>query len=278
VERFTKNNDLNLYIWPHQLESNIYDIGVVVSFGYMIDADSIQNCKYGMINVHPSLLPRWRGSTPIQKAILKGDTKTGVTIVCLTPSRFDVGDILIQESIEIKKETKAIDLYKSLATYGSELLIKCILNLQHYQKHKQPQSQNGVSFARKLKKSDGLITWSKMTSHQVDRRFRAFDGFIDIYCHWIDGTSLKLKNMVNLDLIKAINIDLVEKYQYNDNTPKPGLIIFHKKRKIMCIKCADMEWVAFETVNLKGYSVMSAEDFYNGFLCKFPKDHQIILA
>ena len=277
VADYAKKHDINLTIWPHQIDSNVYDLGVVVSFCYMIDENSILNCKNGMINVHPSLLPRWRGSSPIQRTVLNGDNKTGITIVCLTPSKFDVGNILIQESINIEKNVKAIDLYKQMAVLGSELLIKCISNLEYYKLNAWKQDKEGVCVARKIKKIDGFINWSKMTAQQVDKRFRAFDEFIDIYCIWINGDSLILKDMVNLNFVKSIDINIVERYQYNCNTAKPGLIVFHKKRKLMCVKCSDLEWVAFKTVSLKGYKTMSAAEFYNGFLCKYPKDYQLVL-
>ncbi|XP_015782153.1 methionyl-tRNA formyltransferase, mitochondrial [Tetranychus urticae] len=269
VAQFAKAKGLTVHQWPHRLKPDCYDLGVVVSFGQLIDEESIKSCKYGMINVHPSLLPKYRGSTPIQKAVYAGDKETGLSVVTIQPKKYDIGKILLQQRIEIAEGSKAIDLYNSLAEIGATLLIQCISNLPFYLSNAKDQQKEGISYAVKLKKSDGQIDWRVMTSDLVDRTFRAYDGFIPIYCNWINGSPLFLMDMIDTRLTHKLNWDNLEKIVFGHVChDKPGLVMYNSRLNGVCFKCKDNKWVVFRKLALKNYAKMTALDFKNGFISK----------
>ncbi len=116
--------------------------------------------KLGSVNVHPSLLPKYRGAAPIQWAIINGETETGVTIFQLSP-RVDAGDILIQQKVAIGDDETAGELYERLKVKGAELLIRAIDGMADGSVVPVAQTDEGVSRAPKLEKEDGEIDWSK---------------------------------------------------------------------------------------------------------------------
>lgn len=125
VRSFAKEEKLDIYDWPINttLLDGKYDIGVVVSFGRLIPEKIIKCFPLGMINVHASLLPRWRGAAPIIYTILYGDLTSGVTIMKIHPRRFDIGEIVKQHSCSVGKDETADELKKKLSNMGGRLLI-----------------------------------------------------------------------------------------------------------------------------------------------------------
>lgn len=135
VRKYAEQHRLPLHHWPDVDMSTHFDVGVVVSFGSLIKENIINKMPYGILNVHPSLLPRWRGSAPIFHTILNGDSVTGVTIMQIRPKRFDVGPILQQEVYEIPKNCTAEELGATLADMGSRMVsysYKCTFTLKHH--------------------------------------------------------------------------------------------------------------------------------------------------
>uniref|UniRef100_A0A1A9WRP6 methionyl-tRNA formyltransferase n=1 Tax=Glossina brevipalpis TaxID=37001 RepID=A0A1A9WRP6_9MUSC len=129
VRVYAQQNNLSLYKWPIlPNDCHFYDIGVVVSFGYLIPISIIEAFRLGMINVHASLLPKLRGAAPIIHAIMNGDIETGVSIMRIEPKRFDVGGIFAQQSVPIKPNMLMPELHKQLAEEGAKLLVKVIKN------------------------------------------------------------------------------------------------------------------------------------------------------
>ncbi|XP_037943609.1 methionyl-tRNA formyltransferase, mitochondrial-like [Teleopsis dalmanni] len=115
VRLFASQQNIALHRWPVEAElCHNYDLGVVVSFGHLIPQKLIESFPLGMINVHASLLPRWRGAAPIIYAIMNGDQKTGVSIMKIEPKHFDIGDILAQREINIRPNVYMSELYVEL--------------------------------------------------------------------------------------------------------------------------------------------------------------------
>ena len=131
---------------------------VVVGYGQIIPQSVIDIAPLGIINVHASLLPKYRGAAPIQWAIVNGETRTGVTTMRIDAG-LDTGDILLQSETEIGPEENAIDLSQRLSTMGAELLVETLKNLRAITPRKQDASQ--ATHARLLTKEDGLIEWSE---------------------------------------------------------------------------------------------------------------------
>ncbi|XP_030269986.1 methionyl-tRNA formyltransferase, mitochondrial isoform X4 [Sparus aurata] len=122
VKKFAQQNQLPLHSWPPDNLDGRFDVGVVVSFGCLLHETLINKFPHGILNVHPSLLPRWRGPAPIFHTILHGDTVTGVTIMQIRPHRFDVGPIVNQELHQVPEKCTADELGAALATKGAHLI------------------------------------------------------------------------------------------------------------------------------------------------------------
>lgn len=275
VYNYCKKADLPCHFFDkYTVPNNRFDLGVVSSFGRLIPKKSIESCSYGMLNVHGSLLPRWRGASPIQHAILYGDKVTGVTIMTVKPNRFDIGQIVRQRSIELLHRITAQQLRQLMAPVGAKLLWECIEQLDYSIETARDQPEEGVTLAPKLKESDGEIDWNRMDSWEIDRRYRAFVGSIGIYSQWIDGTQLRLFDVVDPDLVTRLQINNLS-VRTGITWPMPGLIFYHSKRHLLCVQSANGTWSAFRTLMLKNRKRMSALGFYNTFIRPFSKAYKL---
>lgn len=146
---------------------------VVAAFGQIIPEEILKFPKYGCINVHASLLPRLRGASPIQTAILEGDAETGVTIQQMGVG-LDTGDILSQSRIPIDKDDTGGSLFDKLADLGAELVVKTIEDIGEGRIRPCPQDEDKASYAKKIDKSMGRIDWN-MDACEIERLIRALD-------------------------------------------------------------------------------------------------------
>ncbi len=146
------------------------DLNVVVAYGQIIPASIIYLPKFRSVNVHFSLLPKYRGASPVQWALLNGEKKTGVTIFELN-EKMDEGDILAQQEVEILPEENAGDLEARLAQIGAELLTKTIAQIDKITPQKQDDAK--ATYAPKIKKEDGKIDWAR-NAGKIERQVRAF--------------------------------------------------------------------------------------------------------
>lgn len=153
------------------------DLNVVVAYGQIIPSSIIYLPKFNSLNVHFSLLPKYRGASPVQGALLKGEEKTGVTIFELN-EKMDEGDILTQEEIQILPDESAAELEARLAQAGAELLISTIGGIKKIKPVKQDPSL--ATYAPKLSKEDGRIDWTKDSLH-IQRQLRAFNPWPSTY-------------------------------------------------------------------------------------------------
>jgi methionyl-tRNA formyltransferase len=153
------------------------DLNVVVAYGQIIPSSIIYLPRYNSLNVHFSLLPKYRGASPIQWALLEGEDKTGITIFELD-EKMDEGDILFQEEVKISSGENAAELEARLAQKGADLLIKTIAQIDKLKHHKQDHSQ--ATYAPKISKEDGKIDWTK-NSLSIERQVRAFTPWPSAY-------------------------------------------------------------------------------------------------
>lgn len=153
------------------------DLNVVVAYGQIIPSSIIYLPKYNSINVHFSLLPKYRGASPVRWAILKGERKTGITIFELN-EKMDEGDILTQEEFEILPDEGAVELEARLALKGAELLTETIAKIDEIKPRKQDHSI--ATYAPLIKKEDGRIDWINDALH-VERQVRAFTPWPSVY-------------------------------------------------------------------------------------------------
>ncbi|KAF8787432.1 Methionyl-tRNA formyltransferase like protein [Argiope bruennichi] len=271
VRQYATLNNMTVHTWPYFLPSNMYDVGVVVSFGHMIPSESILACKYGIINAHPSLLPRWRGAAPIIHTILNGDIETGVTITQVSPNKFDVGNILMQEKYKVPPGCSAKTLTKELSRISAHLIMKTLKALPYYIEHSYPQTKDGATLARKIKPHQGSIDWAKESSLHIYRKYKAFDGFFDIYTFWTD------KKIILLEFLEPQEVENAKIQSLIKYPISPGFCYFHKKRKILFVKCQD-GWCGILSVKVPKRGKISAQDFYNGFISKMEPSHNYFHA
>ena len=161
----------------------------VAAFGQILREDILTLPPLGCINVHASLLPRWRGAAPIQYAIRGGDEETGVTIMKMDAG-LDTGPILLQREIPIAPDETCASLHDKLARLGAELLIEALRPYVRGELMPQPQPEEGVTLAPSLSKADGLIDWREPAS-AVDRHVRAYTSWPGTFTTW-QGAPLKI--------------------------------------------------------------------------------------
>lgn len=148
------------------------DLMVVVGYGQIIPQTIIDLPKYGILNVHASLLPKYRGAAPIQWAIANGETETGVTIMQIDAG-LDTGDMLLKASIGIRPDETAPELAARLAPLGAELLLQSIQQIAGGTVRREKQNDSEATYAPILKKEDGLIDWSR-PAKEIYNRLRGF--------------------------------------------------------------------------------------------------------
>ena len=165
------------------------DAIIVAAFGQILRPDLLNLPRFGCINVHGSLLPRWRGAAPIQAAILAGDEETGISIMKMDPG-IDTGPVLSQRSIPILSDETAGTLFAKLAPLGADLLIETLPGYFSGKFIPQPQSQDGATYAPLLKKEDGILDFNQ-PSEALERRVRAFQPWPGVYFEW-NGAPLKV--------------------------------------------------------------------------------------
>ena len=169
------------FLQPENLDKNFsfklstfnFQLAVVASYGKILPKEILEISEHSALNVHPSLLPRHRGASPVVGTILSGDRQTGVTIM-LMDEKMDHGPILSQETIQLDGDEKASTLEKILAGLGGELLVKTIPSWIHGELQAQEQDHNKATFTNKIKKEDGLINLDDDPELNW-RKFRAYD-------------------------------------------------------------------------------------------------------
>lgn len=149
------------------------DVFIDVAYGVLLPKEILTAFKYGCINVHPSLLPRWRGAAPIQRAILAGDTETGVTIMQMDEG-WDTGDILKQTKIPINNTDTAAILLDKLAKLGAELLLDVLTEIEQNKLNPIPQDDAKSCYANKITKQEAGLNWN-LSAKELNRAIRAFN-------------------------------------------------------------------------------------------------------
>mgnify|MGYP000401374715 FL=1 len=153
------------------------DISVVAAYGLILPQAVIEAFPLGCINIHGSLLPRWRGAAPIQRAIEAGDNESGITIMKVV-EKLDAGDMLLKGSVPITAETTGEMLHDAMAGLGAELIVKALDNWQNL--HAEPQDERLVTYAAKIDKAESRLDFS-MPAEVLERKIRAFNPYPAVY-------------------------------------------------------------------------------------------------
>ncbi|HJV44034.1 methionyl-tRNA formyltransferase [Caulobacter sp.] len=151
------------------------DAAVVVAFGQILVKDVLEAPRLGCFNLHASLLPRWRGAAPIQRAIMAGDAVTGVQIMRMSEG-LDEGPILMSQQVAIADDDTVASLHDKLAATGARLLPVALAAIERGGVHETPQAEEGVTYAKKIKSAEARIDWTRPAA-EVDRHIRGLSPF-----------------------------------------------------------------------------------------------------
>ncbi|MFK7795236.1 MAG: methionyl-tRNA formyltransferase [Gammaproteobacteria bacterium] len=209
-----------------QLSALNIDLLVVAAYGQIFSQTLLDLPKLGCINIHASLLPKWRGASPIQHAILAGDSVSGVTIMQMQRA-MDAGDIWLQSECMISEEDSAQSLHDKLAVLGGKLILEAIDVVADQSNEPTPQDSSKVSYCSKLKKSDGMIIWTE-PADLILRKVRAFHPWPGTYT-LLNGRRLRITKVMliqeDVQGIKPGTITEVSKQGINVSTGENTLVI-----------------------------------------------------
>ena len=218
------------------------DLTVVVAYGLILPLEIIEAARYGSLNIHASILPKWRGAAPIHRAIMSGDSETGVCIMKMDAG-LDTGPVVAQESTPIKADDTTSFLSERLADIGAKLLIETIKKIDEL--IPKPQSTIEVSYAKKIDKKEAKIDWS-LDFQIIEQQIRGLSRYPGAWAYYND------------ERIKFLNVRINSSNQ--NNQAEPGMVIGTP----LVIAC---EGGALEITLLQrsGKSVQTTEDFLRGF-------------
>jgi methionyl-tRNA formyltransferase len=145
---------------------------VVAAYGLILPQALLDLAPHGAINIHASLLPRWRGAAPIQRALLAGDAQSGVSIMCMDAG-LDTGPVLAQRAVPIAPEDDASTLHDKLAALGAEMIVAALDDIAAGRAKASPQPQEGVTYARKIGRHEAVLDWTR-PAIELERAVRAF--------------------------------------------------------------------------------------------------------
>ena len=223
------------------------DLIVVAAFGQILPAEILDLPKFGCLNVHPSLLPRHRGASPVATAVLQGDEITGVTIMLLDAG-MDTGPILSQREVSISADDTAGSLSIKLAHAGAQLLMETLPLWFDGRVEPRPQEESRASYSKVITKGDGEIDW-RLSTLELWRRARAFDPWPGCYTRW-RGKRLKLGKVVPL---------------YGEKSGEPGEVINLSPPAPATVGVGTGDGVlGLLRVQLEGKREVSAEEFVRG--------------
>ncbi len=225
------------------------DLIVVVAYAQIIPENILNIPKYGVINIHGSLLPKYRGASCVQAAILNGDAETGVTIMKMDKG-LDTGPILAQSPINISSDDTAGSLYEKLSELGAKTLPSCLKKYIAGEIKPRPQDDSRSGYVGLLKKQDGKIDWRK-PAIEIERFIRAMTPWPSAFA------SLKIKNnYINIKIIR------VEYEPLKRNKHKIGeLFLRNGGLAVQCYKDA----LIIKRLQLEGKKEMTAEEFLRGY-------------
>lgn len=203
------------------------DVICVVAYGKLLPKEILEIPPYGCINVHASLLPKYRGAAPIQWAVLNGDKTTGVSTMYMDIG-MDTGDIILKEEVKIKEDETTGELWNSLAKVGGELLVK---TLEQVEKGIAPREKQGDNFtvAPMLSKEMAKIDWEQKTAQEIKNLVRGLNPIMGAYTYW-NGKKIKFwKVSVATEEIMVENIEILKNGTVIVSNPKDGIFIKTKE-------------------------------------------------
>ncbi|MDY5304963.1 methionyl-tRNA formyltransferase [Fusobacterium gastrosuis] len=258
VKEYALANGLKIYQPQNFKEKEIIDeirkiqpdLIVVVAYGKILPKEVIDIPKYGIINVHSSLLPKYRGAAPINAALINGDKKSGVSIMYVE-EELDAGAVILQEETEITEEDTFLTLHDRLKNIGAVLLLKAIKLIENNKVEAKKQDEKLVSFVKPFKKEDCRVNWNK-TSREIFNLVRGMNPVPTAFSS-IEGKNLKIYSVIPYE----------KKYENSKN----GEVVEFLKGKGVVIKTADNS-VIITSAKPENKKQLSGVDLINGSFLK----------
>jgi methionyl-tRNA formyltransferase len=226
-----------------QLRAWAPDLIVVAAFGQLLKPEALDLPRFGCVNVHASLLPRWRGAAPVHAAILAGDEETGVTIMKMDAG-LDTGPMLAKQSIRLTRDDTAGSAFAALSTLGADLLLAILPDYLAGKLTPQPQPEEGVTYAPMLKKEDGRLDFTRPAA-ELERRVRAMNPWPGAWFEW-NGSLLKVMRA-------SVSVG-------GQRAASGTRLIVEGRPAVMCADVA----LVLEEVQPAGKKVMSGKSFLAG--------------
>ena len=220
------------------------DIIITCAYGQIIPVELLEYPKYKCINVHASLLPKYRGGAPIHHAIINGEKETGITIMYMAPG-MDDGDIISQESVIISENETLGELHDILSNLGAKLLIKTLPSIINGTNQRNKQDESKVTFAKIIKKEDEVIDFND-SALNVHNKIRGLSPFPGAYC-----------------LLDNKRVKIYKTKIYNDNSNNEPGTIFKIDKDGIYVKTRDNA-VVIEELKVEGKKLMNVKEFLNG--------------
>lgn len=235
-----------------QYEADIY---IVAAFGQILSQEILDIPQYGCVNIHASLLPKYRGAAPIQWAILEGETETGITVMQMNAG-LDTGDMLTKKTVQITAADTGESLHDKLSRAGAELIVETLPLIEQGKITPQTQDDTQSSYARMLNKSMGCIDWNK-SAVEIERQIRALNSWPSAYTTYRDKT-MKLWE-ARVETIK----DAGEQGVSEDKAAEAGQIAAVEKD---CVKVMTGDGLlCITSVQLAGKKRMAVKEFLLGY-------------
>ncbi|WP_434053524.1 MAG: methionyl-tRNA formyltransferase [Roseibium sp.] len=221
------------------------DVAVVVAYGLLLPKAILDAPQYGCLNLHASMLPRWRGAAPINRAVMAGDTETAVQVMRMEEG-LDTGPVCMSETVAIGPNMTAGELHDQLSGLGGDLMVRALAALSRGALGEQTQSEDGVTYAAKLVKPETRIDWSK-TAEEVHNHIRGLSPFPGAWCEMPLGGKP--------ERVKILRSSVVE------GAGEPGTVI--DTGDVAAVACASGA-VRLEQVQRAGKKPMSGAEFLRG--------------
>jgi methionyl-tRNA formyltransferase len=240
-----------------RLKKISFDTALVVSFGKIIPAGMFEANNARWLNVHPSLLPRYRGPTPVISTLLNGDRTGGVSIIEVVPE-VDAGPIYAQVSFMVEASDDRDSLDHKTVVFGRSLLMTVLDLIEEGKLKPYPQDESGVVYCSKIKKEDLKVNWES-TPQEIVNKIRAFSSRPGAYCLW---------KKMRIKLLKAEVIAGDEKKIYSDDIKgreRSGTVVKADRKAGIFVKCGTDNLIRIDKLQPQGKKVMSSVDFVNGY-------------
>jgi methionyl-tRNA formyltransferase len=262
VKQLALEKNLRIY-QPQKLDKEFFensftreepDIVLVVEYALKVPRRILEYPKYGCVNVHPSLLPRYRGAAPVNWTLIRGEKITGVTTIMMDEG-WDTGDILLQESTRIRPNENAGMLLDRLAEMGAELLVKTAYGLYKGSIKREKQDHSKATFAPLLKKDDGLLKWS-IGAEQIANLVRGLTPSPGTYTFYRDK------------MLKILSVERIDMSGNGFRDCESGEVVYADRKNGLIVKTGTGSFLSVLELQPAGKKGMSWKDFLSGYRIK----------